>query len=535
MDTELEILIRAIADEKSADEATKQLVNRVFSKLKDGAVKLPINSELDKSELKKLDDNVKQARKEVVRRYNKLQKEMANPEGFDAFSDKAINELVELGKAYATFNSKAGGRSKNSTKAVTDVKAALGDVFQLYENEIKLLNSKIKELDLQDKVSKNLTTTRSKRRGSARDFGPHSKAEIDANIEQENERKYKGLKYTGPKPPRTGWVDPGATNTYEMYNSEISGYRSSQSRQSYLSEKEFYKDPAHQSKTTKPSEEEFAKIWAEVVGKSKRLGEIETAKELSRILTDKLLPKLINEIISGEDSEGSAKYFSDTAEAIYKLSETAGIDQYETVKKEIDSVMKKFFSVKGKIGGTNGTDKTAGLNNEMVQSVIQGLFTKLEKNIDSMVTELENLSDIAESSTQDKTSIKDAHTVANKIINKLTSNDQAQMQAEQNTAEAVDVVTSATEVQTNFDKLENAAERVADNKESKANRQLIDEIQGDAGTGMNTNANATRLFTELQTIKASLEKLTATAELIVFDLSSKGKKRRRMAYVVSYK
>ena len=152
MDTDLEILIRAIADEKSADEATKQLVSRVFTKLKDGAIKLPINSELDKSELKKLDDNVKHARKEVVRRYNKLQKEMANPEGFDAFSDKAISELIELGKAYATFNSKAGGRSKNSMKAVADVKSALGEVFQLYENELKLLNSKIKELNLQDKV-----------------------------------------------------------------------------------------------------------------------------------------------------------------------------------------------------------------------------------------------------------------------------------------------------------------------------------------------------------------------------------------------
>ena len=97
MDTELDILIRAITDVKSADDATKQLVDRVFSKLKDGAIELPINSKLDKSELKKLDDNVKQARKEVVSRYNKLQKEMADPKGFDAFSDKAINELVELG------------------------------------------------------------------------------------------------------------------------------------------------------------------------------------------------------------------------------------------------------------------------------------------------------------------------------------------------------------------------------------------------------------------------------------------------------
>ena len=154
MDTELDILIRAISDEKSADEATKQLVNRVFSKLKDGAIKLPINSKLDKSELKKLDDNVKQARKEVVSRYNKLQKEMADPKGFDAFSEKAINELVELGKAYAKFNSKASGQSKNSTKAISDVKATLGEAFQLYENELKLLNSKIKELNLGKNIDK---------------------------------------------------------------------------------------------------------------------------------------------------------------------------------------------------------------------------------------------------------------------------------------------------------------------------------------------------------------------------------------------
>lgn len=169
MDTELDILIRAVSDEKSADEATKQLVNRVFAKLKDGTIKLPINSKLDKSELRKLDDNAKQARKEVVSRYNKLQKKMADPKGFDAFSEKAINELIELGKAYDTFNAKTRGKSKNSTKAVSNVKTALDDVFQLYENELKLLNSKIKELNLQDKVSKTLGTTKSKRKSTAYD------------------------------------------------------------------------------------------------------------------------------------------------------------------------------------------------------------------------------------------------------------------------------------------------------------------------------------------------------------------------------
>ena len=66
MDSELDIIIRAISDVKSADDATKELVNRVFTKLKDGAIELPINSKLDKSELKKLDDNVRKARKAVV-------------------------------------------------------------------------------------------------------------------------------------------------------------------------------------------------------------------------------------------------------------------------------------------------------------------------------------------------------------------------------------------------------------------------------------------------------------------------------------
>lgn len=494
MDTELEILIRAIADEKSADEATKQLVNRVFSKLKDGAVKLPINSELDKSELKKLDDNVKQARKEVVRRYNKLQKEMANPEGFDAFSDKAINELVELGKAYATFNSKASGRSKNSIKAVTDVKTALGDVFQLYENGIKLLNSKIKELDLQDKVSKNLTTTRSKRRGSARNFGPHSKAEIDANIEQENKRRYKGLKYTGPKPPRTGWINPGATNPYQAKLSEISGYRSGFASQTRRSEKEFYKDPAHQSKTSKPDKEEFEKIWNDVTSKSKQLSEVEKAKGLSKTLTDKILPKLINDILLNRDAEGSAKQFSDTAEAIYKLSETAGINQYDTAKKEVDSVMRKFFNVTGKVGGTDGTDKTAGLNNEVVKTAIKDLFAKIEKKMDVAIDEIKSLEKTTKTSAKQKTATKDANTFANKIVSKLTANDQTQTQTSQAVAKAVEAVTDATEVQTNYDKIENASERVADSKEDKANREAIDTAKLDASTGFNAEEKTIEMF-----------------------------------------
>lgn len=481
-ETGLNIPVSAVADKNSAKEAVNELTKDVLSSLKDGYIEIP--AEL-KVPIKGASKDLEKAQKDVIKQWERTFKE-----GFSS-SAKDLDALTE---AYQRFKKLAGQQHKAGTKQSKGISAIMGEQIQAYAMSKKDVQARRAEFKKPIEKAQKRDNTSKKSTRKARDLGPHSQEAIDANIKQENNRRYKGLKYTGPKPPRTGWVNPGATDTYQAKLSEISGYRSGFASQMRRSEKEFYKDPAHQPKTSKPDKEEFEKILNDVTSKSRQLSEVEKAKGLSKTLTDKILPKLINDILLDRDAEGSSKQFSDTAEAIYKLSETAGINQYDTAKKEVDSVMRKFFNVTGKVGGTDGTDKTAGLNNETVRAVIKDLFAKIEKKMDVVVDEIKTLEKTTKTSAKQKTATKDANTFANKIVSKLTASDQTQVQTARATTKAVEAVTDATEVQTNYDKIENASERVADSKENKANREAIDTAKLDASTGFNTDEKALEMF-----------------------------------------
>jgi hypothetical protein len=520
MDSELEILIRAITDVKSADDATKELVNRVFSKLKDGAIELPINSKLDKSELKKLDDNVKQARKEVVSRYNKLQKEMADPEGFNAFSDKAINELVELGKAYAKFNSKASGQSKNSTAAVSDVKAALGEVFQLYENEIKLLNSKIKELNLQDKVSKNLNTTR-KIRGP-RNFGPHSKEEIDANIEQDNKRKYKGLHSIVPREASTT-IEAGRTNKHLMKLSEYSSHGSNWATElSRILKIEIEKAAENLTSWIEPN--------YKVGGKDNKIGLGNTTPETTekQFLGDTIkavknqLTKAIRDLESGSE-EITLDTLKEYAAVIKVLTKAIGKtteDAEKTITSSIEKVYNSNTEVKTrrgtkstltKIGGVDrdeGKEKGVGVAHDNTQKLVKELYKSMrqwdsEVIADTISKEMISGTDKTIKAVNKNNKKQSSNTSADKHVSevKLSSDYKAAMDQ---LATATDGVfaevrngTKVTQAQMAYDKIENVREAVSDSnseKIEKNNRDISRDVAGavkkDVDTGFNTNENA---------------------------------------------
>lgn len=484
-ETGLQIPVSAYADKDSVKEAINELTKGVLSSLKDGYIEVPAEI---KASYARGSKELDKAQKDVIKLYEKMSKE-----GFSSSADD-LDNLIEK---YKKFKSLAGKEGKGNSKQTKWLTKTIGGTLQPYLTQKRELELIVKSFE--ESVAKIEKSTKISIKKST------SKKSKDYTVSSDRKhttggKRYEGLRSIGPQDPKTGWVDPSATNEYEAHNSELSPYKSSQAKQMRQSERDFYKDPAHQAKSSKPSEEEFNKIWSEVSSKSKQLSDVEKAKGLSKTLTDKLLPKLINDILSERDTEGSAKQFSDTAEAIYKLSETAGIHQYDVAKNEIDSVMRKFFDVRGRIGGTDGTDKTAGLNNEAIKAIVKDLFTKIEKKMDTITDEIQVLEKTTKSSTKQRTAIKDANTIADKIISKLTASDQTQTQTAQATTKAVDAVTTATETQTNFDKIENSAERVADSKEGKANRQLIDDIQHDANTGMNTDANTQILFGKLDSL-----------------------------------
>ena len=484
MDTELDILIRAISDEKSADEATKQLVNRVFSKLKDGAIKLPINSKLDKSELKKLDDNVKQARKEVVSRYNKLQKEMADPKGFDAFSEKAINELVELGKAYAKFNSKASGQSKNSTKAISDVKATLGEAFQLYENELKLLNSKIKELNLQDKVSRQLSSTRSRRSSkSAEAYDRYLTKQEQHSKRAEGAGKRRELfneldEVRKEKSPYPQHIIRGVATKRTLQETEYSGsYPSGFARQMARSRAEARKRELASLRVEKNKEkaEQRAKDLEEGkvkydakrrVENRKSNGQIDISYEDTKVYnkkpkqyTDEENNELKRDVITNElakilggiehvRKDVSVQLFKDYMAGAFAANTAAGKNDWKAIQETLEKALNRYRGDKGTLGITDGTEK--------------GVFEGHEEAIAAIEEMLDYMKEVAEQSEeQGKVSVENARVLkelakidpkaANKYADELlgigqqNTNSSNTVEPNSQLAKEIATMTSATE------------------------------------------------------------------------------------------
>lgn len=562
MDTDLEILIRAIADEKSADEATKQLVNRVFAKLKDDAITLPINSKLDKSELKKLDDNVKQARKEVVRRYNKLQKEMANPEGFDAFSDKAINELIELGKAYATFNSKASGRSKNSLKAVTDVKAALGDVFQLYENSIKLLNSKIKELDLQDNVSKTLITTRkgrSSKKSVAYDKYLEKQEKYSKQAEGAGERKelFKELDYArkNKSPGSLGnRMIRGVATKQKLQETEYSGsYPSGFARQMVKSRAETKKRELASLKVERNKEkaEQHAKDLEEgkVKYKTKRRvidkkpnGQIDISYEDAEVsnkkpkqYTDEENNELKRDVITNElakilggiehvRKDVSIQLFKDYMTAAFASNKAAGKNDWKAIQETLEKTLNRYRGDKGALGITDGTKKGVFEGHAEAVAAIEEMLDYIKE----VAEQSEQQGEIsAESARQLKEIAKISEKDANKYVDELLGKGQqnkesstvelnsqiakeiaARKAADEKTFAELRKSTDVTTRQANIDKIENVREAVSDSNTEKTNKENKDINRDTAKAVESMDSKSEELINLVRNILQQLQLIT---------------------------
>ena len=568
MDSELDIIIRAISDVKSADNATKELVDRVFTKLKDGAIKLPINSKLDKSELKKLDDNVRKAREAVVSRYNKLQKEMADPKGFDAFSDKAIDELVELGKAYANFNAKVGKKSKNSTAAVSEVKAALGDVFQLYENEIKVLNSKIKELNLQSKVSKSLTSTR-----AGRSYSHQAAKDRYLNKQQQYSERAKGAKERNElfkelkevrenKSPLPQRVIRGVATKQTLQETEYSGsYPSGFARQIARSRAEARKHELESLRVEKNKQKaekhandlENGQVKynakkrvetrhpngtidvdykdTEVYNKKPKKYTNEENSALKRDVATNELAKILGGI-EHQRSDVSVQLFKDYKTGAAVFNKASGNNEWKVIQEILEKTLNRYRGDKGTLGITDGTEKGVFGGHQEAITALQEMLAYLGE----LAKQSETESDIsAEQARQLKELAKIDKNEANKYADELMgkphysrsnstveSNSQlakeiknevsAVKQATNETFDAVRDGTKATETQTTVHKVDNVRESIADSTENKTaklnsdiNRDVARTIKGDATTGFNTDAKANEL---IDVVKNILRELT---------------------------
>lgn len=516
-ETDLKIGVKAVPNEKSAEQTVNKLADGVEKASKKGRIKVPvsINTLIDN---KDTESKLSKAQKDVVKAINKMSKK-----GFSA-SAKDIDALNSKMTEFTHQMDQAGKGHQNK-------------VFREIRKQVDELNKSYKALQLDTKSARVRDTKTSRSNSKPRrkqdkfnpDSGPVSDESIEASTRQPQKRQLKGIGSVLPKKYGSGWVDSSRTNEYEVKKSEVSFYPSNMARQfmqsrrearkwekeslvvdKYVTKEELdteLKKRRKEDKKLKQSSRETKVVkengnfipkdiittwetsWKTV---ARNLSPQEKASRLSEDLRKRLLPDLLNKIKESEndkDTETLFNKFFDTLDTISELNLDAGKLISSDIKKDIGLIMSNLgFSTTGNIGGTEGGDKTEISKDPKMVALLKGIFSKIENKEDAIKKELIKLSALEKSSKSSKLT-KEKNNYANKLIAETHANNEIQKQS-----------SKATETQTNYDRIEAARESVADTK-------LEDTEKTDAEDGMNSESNTMNITRLLSTISNDVKSI----------------------------
>lgn len=484
-ETGLNITVGAVADESSAEKAAKDLTKGVLSSLKDGYIEVPAEIKVP---IKGASKELEQAQKKVLTQWKKTFKK-----GFSSSEE----DLTQLVKDYTSFKKLAKG--KTGTEQSKWITNTIGKQISAYKRQLSKQTEKID-------VSKTKIKTK-----TPRDFGKHSKAEINANIKAEQKRRYKGTKSVGPAGYGSGWVDPSRTNEREAKLSEVSSYPSNMAKQLRQSEKEAKKWEKASLTVSKPGEKAIEKAVedARKSGKNKnQFSAEEKAAYLGDDIRKNIVPELIGKIKASEDEKeinSLVQKFSDTLDALSTLNLETTKTIMTDFKKTLNILMGSLgFTTKGNIGGTDG-DKRDWSKEEKTQTVIQNLLDKVKEKEEAILQQTIKLEELEKkSSTKTKTE-KISDSFASRVI---AENKAGQLKNSKDITQAVKQNKKATEKQTQLDVIEHSAERVADSTAGKKTSELIKDTKSDLSSGFNADSNTMEVLSILQSILSEVQSIT---------------------------
>ena len=484
-ETGLNITVGAVADENSAEKAAKDLTKGVLSSLKDGYIEVPAEIKVP---IKGASKELEQAQKKVLTQWKKTFKK-----GFSSSEE----DLTQLVKDYTSFKKLAKG--KTGTEQSKWITNTIGKQISAYKRQLSKQTEKID-------VSKTKIKTK-----TPRDFGKHSKAEINANIKSEQKRRYKGTKSVGPAGYGSGWVDPSRTNEREAKLSEVSSYPSNMARQLRQSEKEAKKWEKASLTVSKPGGKaiEQAVENARKSGKNKnQFSAEEKAAYLGDDIRKNIVPELIGKIKASEDEKeinSLVQKFSDTLDALSTLNLETTKTIMTDFKKTLNILMGSLgFTTKGNIGGTDG-DKRDWSKEEKTQTVIQNLLDKVKEKEEAILQQTIKLEELEKKSSAKTKTEKVSDSFASRVI---AENKASQLKNSKDITQAVKQDKKATERQTQLDVIEHSAERVADSAAGKKTESLIKDTEADLSSGFNTDSNAMDVLSTLQSILSEVQSIT---------------------------
>lgn len=493
-ETGLNISVNAEANEASAAKAAKDLEKKVNNSVKGGRITVPVDITVP---IDKDKDKLSQAQSEVVKKIRKL-----TSKGFSA-SGKDIDDLNSKFENFTKELDRAGKGRQNK-------------IFKEIRKQVETLEKQYQEL----KTTTNSTKTYTSKTSSTKKSTNKPPKERYLDQQEEYSRRAQGA---GKRAELTKELDYVRRNKSPIKSS--GDIKLGMVNDDLLKLGEY---SIHGSKWAT----ELAKILKEEVAKAARTlvtyidpsykkrtkdGRQTTEREyLTDAVKDvrKKLKSSIAQLEAGNE-DITLDTLKEQAAIIKVLNKELGKTTEDT-EKAISSALQKRYSdseIK-RINGTwleEGQEKGVGSGHANTQKLIAQLYDVM-KQWDSEVIADTIAKEIA--LNEDKASKKSKKlSEIDKLITNTKASDSYKIELDKLNGTIKDVFSeigktnSTIETQTNYDKIEHSAERVADSAEAKKNTDIVTGIQKDLNTGFNTDAKADEL---INNVKAILKVLGGT-------------------------
>lgn len=491
-ETGLNISVNAEANEASAAKAAKDLEKKVNNSVKGGRITIPVDITVP---IDKDKNKLSQAQSEVVKKINKL-----TSKGFSA-SGKDIDDLNSKFENFTKELDRAGKGRQNK-------------IFKEIRKQVETLEKQYKELQQSSKISSKNDVKLKKQK--THDKSDDLTEEINDAIKKDYKRKgYDKFSKTLSKgasrakastpgaPTNLGLRSPAMGGPYvderTLHMSEISPYRNidevrKAKELAKIRKKEKDSLTSHKA-TAKDMEDLDQRVkQREAAGRSQSGTDYELIKKA--LLTD--VAKMQGGLIHGRPDATSQKLI-DQVLANLAYDEENDVDPLKSVI-GIHNMLQHRYDTSGKIGVTDGTIKGEGKNQKEANETLSHIYKILGDYIEARQTISDIISPIKRNSYQDELNriqssehMKIVKELLSPVVNNLGNNDKLQATTKE-IENKIDATNKAIETQTNYDKIEHSAERVADSAEAKKNTDIVAGIQKDLDTGFNTDAKAEELI-----------------------------------------
>ena len=480
------IVVGAVPDENSAKDAVNKLTKGVLSTLKDGYI--PVPAEL-KVPIKGASKELLKAQEKVVDQWDKT-----FAKGFST-SKKDMNELVDI---YMEFKRLAKEQRKTSSGPVKKITALMGDQIQEYDNQ-----RKAKRAERVKKTNRELEKRKNKSNNKSDTDARTSKRESPVKIPTKSRTNVK--------------VAEHVTETTLKETKYQGSYRSGLSRMNAQSIKEERPKELASLRTTIVGTKKASELIAQrlKIGKNKTsFTQKEQTGAYSKIALSEAA-KLLGDIERGRKDDKAVNTHQELIQGSYDLTKKINGSILDTTLSTINSTIGRYFKNDGyiEIGG-NEYAKGEGPGHELAKEAIKNTLDIVKQELKGTAGEdaefqrqLRVLAKIdpreAERLLSRTTKLsEDQNTLLKQILSqiKYEKNNSSENNIDNNASEINQVKKVADKLLTQ-NKVEATSERVSDtnqemdlaaSKEAAFTTQEI--VSSDAGTGMNTDANARDLI-----------------------------------------